>query len=132
MTKIQTRQVPCYVGPETTPVKVEYICDTKYDSKMFRVFDFEYQNSHIRRFVKEYEGKKYIYIKNKLFGKNANRITKEDKYWRLLVKPASFINKELNKIHYLQKVINMKKLKEEPELSPHCEVTCNVVSDDED
>lgn len=51
---------------------VKYLTKTKYDSYMFALIGYDKNDENMNKFIKEYENKKYVYLKEKVLSKMGN------------------------------------------------------------
>ena len=88
---------------QTTTITTKYLKEAQYESKLFKVV--EYNNTHkiLKRFVKNWEEAHFVYLKNKYLDKNHDTL-EEGNYYKMKLTFDCFTNDEGKDIVYICKI----------------------------
>jgi hypothetical protein len=75
----------------------KFIKEAKFDTKMFKVVEIHKHHILLDRFIKNWEGKQFIYLKNKYLNGDLELLS----YYKILVSFEKFTNEEGKEIVYI-------------------------------
>ena len=87
----------------STTVTLKYLKEAQYESKLFKVCEFNANNSVLSRFVKPYEDTNFIYLKTKYLDANKTQVEPLH-YYKMKLYFDTFTNKEDKDVTYISKV----------------------------
>ena len=87
----------------STTVTLKYLKEAQYESKLFKVCEFNPNNSVLAIFIKPYEDTNFIYLKTKYLDANKTQV-EPLKFYKMKLYFDSFTNNEDKEITYISKV----------------------------
>ena len=87
----------------STTVTLKYLKEAQYESKLFKVCEFNANNSVLARFIKPYEDTNFLYLKEKYLDANKTKVEPLH-FYKMKLYFDTFTNNEDKDITYISKV----------------------------
>ena len=87
----------------STVITAKYLKPAQFDSKLFKVCEYDEEHEKLQSFIKPYEGTDFLYLKEKYLAKSKTELAPHH-YYKIKLTFDEFTNKKGEDIKYISKI----------------------------